>query len=194
MNLIIINPDCILEKIIDSNNEVGVIEYSKVELIEAEENFIKIKTDIFNLNNLGNAIMKINNYFGKKCDRFLISYMNLIDLELVYDKIVKVLNFNFNINKLCKGVDQYYITVDDNILENRIDRNIFKLVNSNFYYMDSNYLVITEKLTMDMIVNDNNSKIDKIDKKDILDVIKHMIQYKNFNGKIELESREKRIL
>ena len=68
------------------------------------------------------------------------------------------------------------------------------MVNSNFYYMDSNYLVITEKLTMDMIVNDNNSKIDKIDKKDILDVIKHMIQYKNFNGKIELESREKRIL
>ena len=190
MDIIFINPNCLADLLIKSGYRVAIIEYSD-KYIEYKDNNIKIGTDIYDNKKLLEAIDKINRYFGTKCHRFLINYLDITNTNNYYKKIVNILKLQYNISKV-KG-DKYFLTSNKNVLLDRLDQTIYSLINSKIFNL-YNCLVINEKSTLDMLNYNYDSTIDNKDKKDILDVLKYMLRYKSINGKIELEPRIKRIL
>lgn len=190
MDIIFINPNCLADLLIKSGYRVAIIEYSD-EYIEDKDNNIKIGTDIYDNKKLLEAISNINSYFGTKCYRFLINYLDITKTNNYYKKIVNILKLQYNISKV-KG-EKYFLTSNKNILLDRVDQTIYSLINSKIFNL-YNCLIINEKSTLDMINNDFDTIIDIKDKKDILDILKYILRYETINGKIELEPRIKRIL
>lgn len=189
MDIIFINPNCLAELLIKSGYRVGIIEYSD-KYIEDKDN-IKVGTDIYDNKKLLEAINNINSFFGVKCHRFFINYLDITRTNNYYKKIVNILKLQYNISKV-KG-EKYFLTSNKNIFLERVDQTIYSLINSKIFNL-YNCLVINEKSTLDMLNYDLDSNIDNKDKKDILDVLKYMLRYESINGKIELEPRIKRIL
>jgi hypothetical protein len=189
MDIIFINPNCLADLLIKSGYRVAIIEYSD-KYVEDKDN-IKIGTDIYNTNKLLDAIDKINRYLGVKCHRFLINYLDITKTNNYYKKIINILKLQYNISKVKGG--KYFLTSNKNILVEKLDQTIYSLINSKIFN-SYNCLIINEKSTLDMINYDYDSNVDIKDKKDIIDVLKYMLRYECINGKIELESRIKRIL
>ena len=192
MDIIFINPNCLVDILKKSSINLGIIEYSEVYYYKVEDNMVKVGTDIYDFIKLEEAIEFINKYFRIKCNRFLINYLDFERSGDYFKKIIDSLKLNFNINRIFG--DKYYLTINQDILDNKIDKNLYTLLNSNLFYKDNTYLVINEKCTIDMLYGKSNERIDIKDKNDIIDIIKQMMFYTAIYGRIELENRIKRIL
>ena len=192
MDIIFINPNCLVDILKKSCINLGIIEYSDVYYYKVEDNMVKVGTDIYDFIKLEEAIEFINKYFRIKCNRFLINYLDFERSGDYFKKIIDSLKLNFNINRIFG--DKYYLTINQDILDNKIDKNLYTLLNSNLFYKDNTYLVINEKCTIDMLYGKSNERIDIKDKNDIIDIIKQMMFYTAIYGRIELENRIKRIL
>ena len=193
MDIIFINPNCLVNMLKKSGIRLGIIEYSKYYVNSIENDIIKIGTDIYDIEKLEKAIKDINKYFGVKYSRFIINYLDFQKSNNYLTKFINSLKLNFNLNKV-KG-SKYYLTINQNILEDKIDINLYTLLNANLFYNDNNYLVINEESTLSMFSGKKSTKIIDIkDKDNILDIIKYMIRFNAIKGRVDLESRLKRIL
>ena len=116
MDIIFINPNCLADLLIKSGYRVGIVEYSdKYE--EDKDNNIKIGTDIYDNKKLLEAIDNINRYFGTKCHRFLINYLDITKTNNYYKKIVNILKLQYNISKV-KG-EKYFLTSSLSLIKER---------------------------------------------------------------------------
>ena len=190
MDIIFINPNCLVDLLIKSGCRVATIEYSD-NYIENMDDNIKIGTDIYDNVKLIEAINNINKYLGKKCHRFFINYLDITNTNNNYIKIINILKLQYNISKVIG--EKFFLTSNKNIVVEKIDKTIYSFINSKTFNL-YNCLIINEKSTLDMLNYNYNSDIDLKDKNDIIDIIKYMLRYKSINGKIELEYRIKRIL